>query len=220
MARNYITEYQLKNQLQVTNDASKQTMMHMARSYGKPITHIAVMLGQVEVESATKLGPYTACRENLFYRAVTLIKTWPTRFKNIATAMLYANNPEKLANYVYANRMGNGADTSGDGYRNRGVGAISLTGDDNLDAFMLWAGMDKEHNRDEICKDPHLYFATAIWFFDTNNIWQIIPDTYISNIDIRKVSCAVNRGDSNSTLVPIGLTRRIKNTRRLIEKLQ
>jgi len=87
----------------------------------------AHFLAQIVHES----GELASMRENLNYSATNLRNTWPSRFRSIEIAMLYQRQPEKLANYVYANRMGNGDEKSGDGWRYRGAGWIQITGKKN-----------------------------------------------------------------------------------------
>ena len=76
-------------------------------------------------------GNFRILEENLNYRAATLMRLWPKRFPNQEIANAYAGNPKKIANMVYANRMGNRDEQSGDGYRFRGRGALQLTGATN-----------------------------------------------------------------------------------------
>ena len=76
-------------------------------------------------------GNFKILEENLNYRAETLMKLWPKRFPTMDIANQYARNPKKIANMVYANRMGNRDEASGDGYRFRGRGCIQLTGHAN-----------------------------------------------------------------------------------------
>jgi putative chitinase len=86
---------------------------------------------------------FTAVKENLNYNAAGLLKTWPRRF-NAEQAEEYARQPERIANHAYANRMGNGPEESGDGWRYRGRGVIQLTGKDNYQAFAKAIGKTLE----------------------------------------------------------------------------
>lgn len=92
---------------------------------------IAAFLAQCKHES----GNFTAIKENLNYRAESLMRVWPRYFPTMEIATQYAHNQEKIANRAYANRMGNGSEQSGDGYRYCGRGLIQLTGKDNYQAF-------------------------------------------------------------------------------------
>lgn len=99
-----------------------------------PSKHLkAMILAQLAHES----GEFTCTEENLNYSAKRLIEVFPQYFSS-KDASFYANRPEMIANRVYANRMGNGAATSGDGYRYRGRGFIQLTGKDNYLRFGLY----------------------------------------------------------------------------------
>ena len=97
----------------------------------------AAFLAQVIHES----GNLTATEENLNYSAAGLVATWPSRF-TLAQAKAYERSPEKIANKVYANRMGNRDEASGDGWKYRGGGLIQLTGKDNHLAYALKADVD------------------------------------------------------------------------------
>src|SRR5436190_4449696 len=87
----------------------------------------AAFLAQVAHES----GEFSRLTENLSYTAARLCAVWPNRFPTIEAAQPYERNPERLANYVYAKRLGNGDVTTGDGWRFRGRGLIQLTGRGN-----------------------------------------------------------------------------------------
>lgn len=91
---------------------------------------VAMFLAQTGHES----GNWTKLEENLNYRASTLLKVFPKYFKTQAEADRFAMQPEKIANRVYSNRMGNGDERSGDGYRYRGRGILQITGKDNYRA--------------------------------------------------------------------------------------
>lgn len=89
---------------------------------------VAAFLAQVGTES----GELNRTAENLNYSAGGLVRTWPKRFPDLAFASTYANNPQKIANYVYANRLGNGDEASGDGWFWRGRGLLQVTGKANI----------------------------------------------------------------------------------------
>src|ERR1035437_4306271 len=84
---------------------------------------LAHFLGQCSQES----GEFKTTEENLNYSGAALLKEWPNHF-NAASALVYGHDPERIANLVYANRMGNGNEASGDGWKHRGFGYIELTG--------------------------------------------------------------------------------------------
>jgi putative chitinase len=91
---------------------------------------MAAFVAQCGHESAE----FNRLRENLSYSARGLMATWPTRFPTDAIAVAFARNPQRIANYVYANRMGNGPPESNDGWNYRGGGLIQLTGRANYRA--------------------------------------------------------------------------------------
>lgn len=90
----------------------------------------AAFIAQVLHES----NYFQSLQENLNYSAEGLVKTWPSRFKTVEDAEPYARKPEKIANKIYANRMGNANEASGEGWKHRGAGLIQLTGKDNQTA--------------------------------------------------------------------------------------
>ena len=98
---------------------------------------IAMFLAQVAHESSE----LCQLSENLNYSIAGLMKTWPARFQSVEFANRYAHMPEKIANYVYADRNGNGDEASGDGFQFRGAGGIQLTGRDTHTAFSSYSGV-------------------------------------------------------------------------------
>jgi putative chitinase len=135
-------------------------------------------------------GNFQTFEENLNYSKNGLLKIFGKYF-NEDQATQYARQPEKIANRVYANRMGNGDEKSGDGWRFRGRGAIQLTGRFNYQKLA-------EYMSDiMIVKDPdrvanELSFIAAGWYFDKNNIFDMCTD--LSEETIRKVTKAINGG--------------------------
>ncbi|QSX77883.1 glycoside hydrolase family 19 protein [Agrilutibacter solisilvae] len=106
----------------------------------------------------------TIAEENLSYRASRLMAVWPSRFPTLAAAEPFAHNPQKLANQVYAHRMGNGAPESGDGFRFRGRGYAQVTGRDGYREVGAVAGLDLlTHPRQVADPDHALRAACAFW---------------------------------------------------------
>lgn len=106
--------------------------------------------------------------ENLRYSATRLVQVWPTRFTRWS-APYYAYNPEALANNVYSNRLGNGDESSGDGWRFRGRGYIQLTGRYNYSKFSKIIGYDIESNPD-LCLQYGISSLVAAAFFKINGV--------------------------------------------------
>jgi len=109
-------------------------------------------------------------QENLFYSTPErLMAVWPSRFRTITEAQPYVKNPEKLANNVYANRMGNGDEDSGDGWRYHGRGLIMLTGRRNYERCAL--GIEKPIDQyPDLLTDPVHAADSAGWFWSVNGI--------------------------------------------------
>jgi putative chitinase len=112
-------------------------------------------------------GNFRILEENLNYRAATLMKLWPKRFPTQEIANAYAGNPKKIANMVYANRMGNRDEASGDGYRFRGRGCIQLTGHANYYHAGKALGVDFVMEPDLVAT-PRYAALTAGWFWATH----------------------------------------------------
>ena len=126
---------------------------------------MAAFLAQVAHES----GAFNFTKEGLSYSAQSLMKVWPKRFPTLAVAQQYARKPEKIANKVYANRMGNGTEASGDGYKFCGRGLIQLTGRDNYTRFAKSIGKSLDETVAYL-ETPEGAVASAAWFWDANKL--------------------------------------------------
>jgi putative chitinase len=147
---------------------------------------LAHFLGQCHHES----GGFKFTTENTNYSDVGLKKRFNKYFKDKDISK-YARNPEKIANLVYANRMGNGDEASGDGFRFRGRGYIQLTGKNNYKAFDKFVDDDIVLNPDLVAtKYPLL---TAAWFWDVNDLNEIC-DKGVNKSTIFAVTKKVNGG--------------------------
>jgi len=105
--------------------------------------------------------------ENLNYSAAALVAIFPKYFTNLPTAKLFARQPEKIANRIYANRMGNGNSLSGDGWKHKGAGAIQLTGKDNQTNYFKSKGLSVLPN---LLHTFEFAVDSAGWFWQTNKL--------------------------------------------------
>ena len=145
-------------------------------------------------------GGFKLVYENLNYSADGLVKTFAKYFTR-EQAEQYARQPEKIGARVYASRMGNGDEASGEGYRYRGRGFIQLTGKDNYRSFAKFIGEDTAANPDLVAtKYP---MASAGFFFQTRKIWAVC-DKGANDQNVKEVTRLVNGGE-------IGLPDRIKH---------
>jgi len=127
----------------------------------------ASFIGQCGHECAQ----FKVLEENLNYRAETLVKIWPKRFPSLEFAKQYEKNPRKIANSVYANRMGNRDEASGDGFRFRGRGAVQLTG--HASYFHAGQACDVDFVMEpDLVATPQFAAMTAGWFWQTHNLNQ------------------------------------------------
>jgi putative chitinase len=123
-------------------------------------------------QTAHESGGFKAFSENLNYGAKGLRGIFGKYFPTDAMARAYERQPQKIANRVYANRMGNGDEASGEGWLFRGRGALQLTGKFNFKAFSDYIGRpDVMTNPDLVATE--LAFESALWFFDRNKLWGI-----------------------------------------------
>lgn len=162
----------------------------------------ACFLGQCAHESAG----FTALKENLNYSAEGLTKVWPKRFPSLDAAQPYHRNPEKIANKVYADRMGNGDEASGDGFKYRGRGLIQLTGKDNYEACGEALGADLVGDPDQV-SSPKFAALSAGWFWDKNKLNQ-----YADSNDMTTLTKRINGGTH-------GIDDRIARTQQAIDVL-
>jgi putative chitinase len=129
---------------------------------------LASFISQCAVESAQ----FNIIEENLNYSAEALMRTWPSRFTSRTTADAFARNPRMIANKVYSNRMGNGSEDSGEGWKYRGRGLIQVTGKNNYTACSRFMFGDLR-----LLDTPELLTATnrnalesACWFWVSNDL--------------------------------------------------
>lgn len=143
-------------------------------------------------QCAHESGNFKVMSENLNYSAEGLRKVFPKYFPDDATAQAYARQPEKIANKVYANRLGNGDFASGDGWRFRGKGIIQLTGRSNYVAFGTAIGEDVTKNPD-LLVTPKYASLSACWFFSKNGL-NAIADKGATDEAVKEMTKRINGG--------------------------
>lgn len=145
---------------------------------------------------------FTRFEENLWYSAKRLYEIWPKRFPSLKSAEPYAMNPERLANKVYANRMGNGPEESGDGWMYRGRGPIQLTGFDNYKKYGELIGVD-------LVAHPEKLLVPAIGIASAGAYWVAHGCNELADANKQaEITKAINGGD-------IGLAHRIEMTNKI-----
>jgi putative chitinase len=139
-------------------------------------------------QTAHESGGFKIAIENMNYTAKRMTQVWPKRFKTLADAAPFAGNPQKLGNFVYANRMGNGPPSSGDGFRYRGRGLLQLTGRDMYKGVGAAAGIELE-DHPEIAEhfEDALKIACGAWKFDG-------VDKLSENASVEKYTQKINGG--------------------------
>jgi putative chitinase len=158
-------------------------MTMLKREINTPVRQ-AMFLSQLAHES----GNFRFVVENLNYSADALRRVFGKYFPTEALANEYARQPERIANRVYASRMGNGDEASGDGWKYRGRGLIQLTGKNNYASF----SMQSDNNalvEPELVAQPELAVDSAGWFWTTNRLNQL-SDTG----DVKAVTRRINGG--------------------------
>ena len=180
----------LQQKIGVTADGAwgPGTLRAAAAYYKLSPARAAHFFGQTSHET----GGFKAFSENLNYGAKGLRGIFGKYFPTDSIALQYERKPEKIANRVYASRMGNGNEASGDGWKYRGRGALQLTGKDNYAAFAKYC------NRPDVMTNPDLVatelaFESAMFFFERNKLWTIC-DQGVNDNTILSITKKVNGG--------------------------
>lgn len=152
---------------------------------------LAHFLAQCDHESQH----FTHMRENLNYSAKGLCTTFKSHFPTMEKALKYERQPEKIANYVYANKFGNGNEASGDGWRFRGGGALGTTFKSQYQELSDFINKQSNTTDVDLVKNPELIateysLIAAAFFFTENNIWKSCKTVTLA--DVKKVTKIIN----------------------------
>lgn len=189
----FITEDKLKRMLPRNHLASEwlDPLNEMFEKYEiNTENRIAAFMAETAYESLD----YRVTQENLNYSADALRRVWPYRFDE-TTAEAYARNPEKIANKVYADRLGNGDEASGDGWKYRGRGIIQLTGKSNYQKFAAYCGKSLD-DVVEYLTTKQGALESACWYWKEHGL-----NEYADQEDMTTITRRINGGT-------LGLTER------------
>jgi len=196
---NKLKEFQKKQGLLDDGIIGKKTLRKMQTVWGLNDAQVAHFAGQISHETAN----FKYEVENLNYSAQALRRVFGKYFKTQKEAEYYERNPSAIANIVYANRMGNGDEKSGDGWKYRGRGAIQLTGKNNYEIFANKKRNLKILECPDIVMDKY-FFDVALFYFTENKLWHICQ--VVNNNSVIELTKRINGGTN-------GLEDRIRKTK-------
>lgn len=200
---NPIQKLQHSLNLKADGIIGKNTFNALCDKWSLSPIQLAHLIGQCDHETAG----FSIWEENLNYSSSGLLKTFSKYYKDKLLAIKHERKPSVIANHVYGHRMGN--NQPNDGWHFKGRGAIQITGRTNYGLFA-----DSVNDR-SIMTMPSLVsskyaFESAIWFFDSNNLFKLCSD--LSDSTILKVSRGINLGNPNSSVTPNGFSDRKAKT--------
>ena len=183
-----ITAEQLKQIVPTLSDSKcKEHLLCLLQTMNEFEINTPLRAAAFIAQTAHESAGYSAFLENLNYSAQALLKTWPNRFTP-ENAAVYARQPEKIANHVYINRLGNGDEVSGDGWRYRGRGVIQTTGHINYKACGIGLGLDLIAFP-ELLEQPLNAFRSAGWYWKNRNC-----NSFADSGDFIGLTKAINGG--------------------------
>ena len=195
---------------------------YLQLTMGKYDISTVVRLAHFLAQTSHESGDFKVKAENLNYSASGLANTWPKRFAMKAVdgslivgtpndlANSIAHQPEKIANIVYSDRMGNGDVSTGDGFKYRGRGYIQLTGKDNYTAITSDSGIDFINQPDLLLQDEYAMMSAGFFWhtIKANNIADLGIDNSTVNLITRKINGGI-----------VGLQDRIDRLNKIYNKL-
>ncbi len=173
------------------NVISEEVLSQIPETVEKFKLNTPLRLAHFLAQCAHESGNWKFKVENLNYSAAALQSVFRKYFPDEATAAQYARKPEMIANKVYASRMANGDEASGDGWKFRGRGYIQLTGKQNYSSFDKIIEDDLLSNPDLVAEKYPL--LSAAWFWDSNNL-SALADKGATDADVTAITKRVNGG--------------------------
>ena len=184
----YLKKFQKNNGLVPDGIIGKNTLLKMKEVFGISSDEtMAHFIGQLVHES----GDFKYGRENLNYSANSLRLVFKKYFPTKELQEKYARQPEKIANIVYANRMGNGDTASGEGWKYRGAYSLQITGKQNFTYFSKYVNDKEVLNNPGNTVDKY-YWEAALFFFEINNLYPLTK--VVDYNSVRKLTRRINGG--------------------------
>jgi predicted chitinase len=164
------THIEMLKEMGVSNADAEQYIQHLEETLPKyGIADSKLRLAHFFAQVLHESGCMRFDMENLNYSSEALVKVFGKYFRTREEADTCARQPEKIANKVYANRMGNRGETSGDGWKYRGRGLIQLTGRSNYQAFAEWVGDERVVDEPDLVSSEYAVHS-AVFFWDRNKL--------------------------------------------------
>ena len=183
------THIEMLKEMGVADADAEQYLPHLEEALPKHgIADSRLRLAHFFAQVLHESGSMRFDMENLNYSSDALQKVFGKYFTTREEADAYARNPERIANRVYANRMGNGDETSGDGWKYRGRGLIQLTGRSNYKAFADWIGDGRVMDEPDLVSTEYAVHS-AVFFWDRNDLNRLAD-----NDDVVGVTTRINGG--------------------------
>ena len=185
------TRIEMLKEMGVSESDAEQYIPHLEEALPKyGIADSRLRLAHFFAQVLHESGCMRFDMENLNYSAEALGKVFGKYFTTKEKADAYARQPEKIANRVYANRMGNRDETSGDGWKFRGRGLIQLTGRTNYKAFAEWVGDSRIMDEPDLVSSEYAVHS-AVFFWDKNNL-----NRFADNDDVVGLTRRINGGEN------------------------
>lgn len=176
---------------EISHESLKQIIPHPTYSLDVWYQALNDLLPKFEINTRNRVAAflthtmydssdYSCLRETVNYSSSVLLRLW-SRYFNEVTAKAYGNKPEAIANKIYANKMGNGPESSGDGWKYRSGGLIPLSGKQVYAAFAQFAGMDVDDAIDYI-ETPKGAVHSACWYWKLTNMNELADAEDISSM--------------------------------------
>jgi putative chitinase len=185
----------------LTEDVTKQ-LLPKVKNLQEWYEQLLEVLPQYEIDTPNRVAAFiaqcghesagfTVLQENLNYSADGLKKIFGKYFPTAELAKQYARKPEMIANRVYGNRMGNGDEDSGDGYKYRGRGIVQITGKNNYSKCSIALFEDEAHllENPDLLLEPHYAIHSACWFWNASHL-----NALADSGDIKTMTKRINGG--------------------------